>query len=263
MSTGADEVLLDVDGPVARITMSRPEVMNAMRTDAWAEMADMLRDIEHDPDIRCVVLTGAGEHFCSGGDVDEFATTTDLDPRARGRLWSAVADRSNQLLHVLERMPQPVVARVRGMAAGGGLALVAQADIAIASESSRFLAAQIKVGAVPDAGLGYNLVRAAGIKRAKEIALLGEVLDAHAALDAGLVTRVVPDAELDARTDEVVARLVSMPRTALELTKRAMNAAGSISLADHLGQESLDIAACVEDPEYVARVTAFLQRARR
>lgn len=257
-----DQVLLSVDGAVARITMNRPEVMNALRTDAWAAMAGMLRDIEHDPEVRCVVLTGAGEDFCSGGDVDEFGTTTDLAPSARGRLWSATADRSNQLLQVLERMPQPVVARVRGIAAGGGLALVAQADLAIASDSSRYLAAQIKVGAVPDAGLGYNLVRAAGLKRAKEIALLGELLDADAALAAGLVTRVVPDADLDARTDEVVARLVSMPRTALALTKRAMNAAGHVSLAEYLGQESLDIAACVEDPEYVARVTGFLDRRR-
>lgn len=257
-----DDVLLEVRDSVAWITMNRPEVMNAMPTPAWAVMLEMLRDIEQDGRVRCVVLAGSGDNFSSGGDVGEFGTTTDLEPAARARLWSATADRTNLLLQVMERLPQPVVARVRGVAAGGGLSLVAQSDVAVAAESSRFIAAQIAVGAVPDAALGYNLVRGAGLKRAKEVALLGQSLDATEALDAGLVTRVVPDADLDRETDEVVARLVSLPRTALALTKRALNTAGHISIADHVAQESVDIGLCVADSEYVERVSAFLERAR-
>lgn len=258
----SDELLSDISGGVARFTINRPEAMNAMPARMWKGLADLVRGVEHDQDVRVILITGAGDHFCAGGDVKEFSTTIDLPPDERAKFWMGSADNGNSLFQVLERAPQPVVVRVKGTAAGGGMALVAAADLAIASESSRFLAAQIKVGAVPDSALSYNLVRGVGPKRAKQYCFLGEMMDAATALDIGLINWVVPDAELDAETDKLLARMVKLPRVALARTKTAMNVAHRISIADHLMQESLDIGACVSEPDFVERVSAFITRSR-
>lgn len=258
----SEDLLFEVRDGVARITINRPALMNAMHRAMWSGMADLVRSIENEPDVRCVLITGAGDNFCAGGDVKEFSTTTDMSPRARGRFWAESGDKGNQLFQVLERAPQPIVVRVKGMAAGGGMALVAAADLAIAAEGSRYLAAQIKIGAIPDSALSYNLTKNVGPKRAKQYCFLGDIMDAATALEFGLVNWVVPEAELDARTEALVARIVKLPRTALARTKNAMNAAYRVSLADHLAQETLDIGACIEDPEYAERVTAFMNRSR-
>src|SRR5262249_48861432 len=158
----------------AYVTINRAESRNAMHSQMWPGMADLLRQVEHDPAVRCIVLTGAGEHFCAGGDVKEFGTTVDMSPAERAAHWMKIADMTNSLFLIMERVPQPVVASVRGVAAGGGLALVAGADLAIVAENASFFAAQIKLGAIPDSGAGYNLVRSIGIKRAKQYSYLGD-----------------------------------------------------------------------------------------
>jgi 2-(1,2-epoxy-1,2-dihydrophenyl)acetyl-CoA isomerase len=162
---------------------------------------------------------------------------------------------------VMERMPQPVVVSVRGHAAGGGMAIVAAADLAMVSDTAKFLAAQIKIGAIPDSGVSYNLVRSIGLKRAKQLGMLGELIDARTALDFGLVNWVVPDDELESRT-EMLAGIAEGPATALALTKRAFNDAWTSSLADHYFQEARDVADCVRDPDYDRLVRAFLGRKR-
>lgn len=256
------ELLSDVSGGIARFTINRPQAMNAMPSQLWGDLADLVRGVEHDESVRVILITGAGDNFCAGGDVKEFSTTIDLDPANRAKFWMGSADRGNHLFQVLERVPQPVVVRVKGVAAGGGMAMVAAADLAIAGESSRFLAAQIKVGAVPDSALSYNLVRGVGPKRAKQYCFLGEMMEPQTALEMGLVNWVVPDAELDARTDALLTKLARMPRVALARTKAAMNVAHRISIADHLMQESQDIGACVSEPDFVERVRGFINRSR-
>lgn len=258
----SDELLCEVRDGVARLTINRPQVMNAMHAGMWSAMADIIRRYEDDASVRCILITGAGDNFCAGGDVKEFSSTLDLPAAERARTWMVSGDRGNALFQIIERVPQPVVVRVRGMAAGGGMALVAAADLAIAADTSRFLAAQIKIGAIPDSGLSYNMVRNVGLKRAKQYCYLGEIMDAVTALDFGLVNWVVPDAEIDVRTDALLARLVKLPRTALGRTKTAMNLAYRTSIADHLMQETLDIGACVKDDAFVERVGAFMSRGR-
>ena len=146
------------------------------------------------------------------------------------------------------------------MAAGGGLAIVSAADLAIASEESRFLAAQIRVGVIPDSALSYNLVRNIGPKRAKQIAYLGDIFSPQEALEFGLLNWVVPDDELDARTEALLAKIADLPQEALGRTKTAMNIAHRISINDHLAQETIDIGAVVTHPDYATRVTAFMER---
>lgn len=256
------ELRFDIDGAIARIVIDRPHAMNAMTNGMWARIGDHLRSIEFDRDVRAVLITGAGDNFCAGGDVKEFSTTLGMSDLERANHWMSSGDKGNQMFAILERIPQPVVVRVRGMAAGGGLAMVAAADLAIVSDKSRFLAAQIRVGVIPDSALSYNLVRNIGPKRAKQIAYFGDIFGPDEALDFGLVNWVVPDAELDARTEELMVRLARLPHEALGRTKRAMNLAHRISINDHLAQETIDIGAVVAHPDYAARVTAFMERKR-
>jgi 2-(1,2-epoxy-1,2-dihydrophenyl)acetyl-CoA isomerase len=256
------ELQLEIKGSVARITINRPDLMNAMHSQMWPAMADMLRDVEPRTDVRCVLITGAGANFCSGGDVKEFSTTVTMTPDERAVFWSRVADRVNGLFQVIERAPQTVVVSARGVAAGGGLAIVAAADLAIASENCRFLAAQIKLGAIPDSALGYNMVRSVGLKRAKQYSLLGETFDAKTALEMGFVNWVVPDAELEPRTEELVARVARIPAVAMARTKAELNFAYTRTLADHVAQEAQDVAACVSQDAYVENVRAFMEKRR-
>ncbi|QQN75283.1 enoyl-CoA hydratase/isomerase family protein [Croceicoccus sp. YJ47] len=256
----SDALIFEKDGPVVRITINRPHAMNAMKNGMWESIGDMLRSIEFDRTVRVVQISGAGDNFCAGGDVKEFSQTLGMDDVERANHWMTSGDKGNQMFAIMERIPQPVVARVRGMAAGGGLAIVSASDLAIAADNARFLAAQIRIGVIPDSALSYNLVRNVGPKRAKEICYLGDIFDAATARDIGLINRVVPEEELDQVTEEIVQRLAATPQEALGRTKRAMNIAHRISVQDHLAQETIDIGAVVSHPDYAERVTAFMTR---
>lgn len=256
------ELSFVIDGPTARATINRPHAMNAMKNGMWETLGDHLRAIEFNRDVRVVLITGAGDNFCAGGDVKEFSTTLGMTDLERANHWMTSGDKGNQLFAMIERIPQPVVVRIRGMAAGGGLAMVAAADLAIASDKSRFLAAQIRVGVIPDSALSYNLIRNIGPKRAKQIAYLGDIFGPEEAREFGLVNWVVGDNELDSRTEALLARIAALPQEALGRTKRAMNIAHRISVVDHLAQETIDIGAVVAHPDYAERVTAFMKRQR-
>lgn len=253
---------VSIEDGVARITINRPAAMNAVTTQMWAQMLEAMQGIEHDSTVRCVLIAGVGENFCSGGDVKEFASTLDMTASERAKFWVASAEITNNVFMTMERIPQPIVVSVRGMGAGGGMAIVAAADLAIASDTARFFAAQIKLGAIPDSGVSYNMVRSLGLKRAKQFGMLGDVMDAHAALSFGLVNWVVPDDELTARTDAILARLVRTPAKALALTKATFNNAWNESLGDHFAQEARDVGDCVRTDDFAARVRSFVERSR-
>jgi 2-(1,2-epoxy-1,2-dihydrophenyl)acetyl-CoA isomerase len=256
------ELQLEVRAGVARITINRPLVMNAINTRMWATLLDMVQSIEHDDAVRCLLLSGAGENFCAGGDVQEFSSTLAYSDAERARFWMRSADVTNAMFVALERIPQPVVVSARGVGAGGGMALVAAADLCIASDTARFFAAQIKIGAIPDSGVSYNMVRSLGLKRAKQYGMLGEMMDAKTALEIGFVNWVVPNSALEERTEALVTKLVRMPATALALTKSTFNAACNESLCEHFVQEARDVGACVTAPDYPERVRAFIERQR-
>jgi 2-(1,2-epoxy-1,2-dihydrophenyl)acetyl-CoA isomerase len=251
---------LEIANGIARITINRPAVRNACTTAMWAQLSDIFHRLEQDRAVRCVSIEGSGQHFCSGGDINEFSSTLTMSTEERARFWARSADTTNGFFLVMERMPQPVVAKVRGSAAGGGMAIVAAADLAIVSDTASFLAAQIKIGAIPDSGVSYNMVRSLGLKRAKQLGMLGDAIDAATALQMGLVNWVVPDSDLDVRTDALLDRLAKSPATAMALTKRAFNDAWTTTPADHYFQEARDVAACVSDPDYDRLVRAFLSR---
>lgn len=192
---GDGPVLLSLDGNVARLRLNRPEASNGVSIALLEALHAAVMACHGDPRVRAVLLTGEGPNFCAGGDVKEFASKGEALPdflrKATSLLQIAVAG----LIH----LDAPVVAAVQGYAAGGGgLGLVCSSDVVVAARSSKFMAGATRVGMAPDAGASVTLPRLVGFRRAMDMVLTNRVVDAQEALDIGLVTRVVPDDELEA-----------------------------------------------------------------
>ncbi len=182
-----------MDG-VATVTFDRPERLNALTFEAYADLRDLLAEIEHRDDVSVLVITGTGRGFCSGGDVNEIIARL-LEMDARGlleftRMTGAVVER-------IRRLPMPVIAAVNGVAAGAGAVIALAADLRILGESASFQFLFTKVGlAGADMGSAYLLPRVIGLGRATEVLLLGEEIDAGTAVAWGLASKVVPDPDL-------------------------------------------------------------------
>ncbi|GLZ49701.1 enoyl-CoA hydratase [Actinomycetospora sp. NBRC 106375] len=213
-------VLLDVDDRgVARLRLNRPEASNGLDVELLTAFHDAVMTCHARPGLRALVITGEGRHFCAGGDVKTFASKgTGLPDYLR----EATA-RLQMVVSALLALPAPVVASVQGFAAGGGgFGLVCACDLVVAAESAKFLGGATRVGMAPDAGATVTLPALVGMRKALEIALTNPVLTAAEALDAGLLTTVVPDDELAARTEELVETLVAGAPRALAATKRLL-----------------------------------------
>jgi enoyl-CoA hydratase/carnithine racemase len=207
----------DVADGVATVTFDRPDRLNALTFEVYADLRDLLGEIEQREDVRVLVLTGTGRGFCSGGDVDEIIAPL-LEMDARGlldftRMTGAVVER-------IRRLPIPVIAAVNGVAAGAGAVIALAADLRILTESASFAFLFTRVGlAGADMGSAYLLPRVIGLGRATELLLLGETVDAEKAVAIGLATRVVADADLSGSVGELAKGLASGPALAYGATK--------------------------------------------
>ncbi|MBN9530275.1 MAG: enoyl-CoA hydratase/isomerase family protein [Alphaproteobacteria bacterium] len=258
----SEDLLIDVADGVARLTFNRPAARNAISAAMMDGLADFLLAAETDAGIRCIVLAGAGGHFMAGGDVRNFAEALEQAPLQRRAAFETRVHRGNRVLSLLQRVPQPVVASVAGFAAGAGLSFVAAADLAIAAKGARFVLAHVHIGASPDAGATYHLPRSIGMKRAKAMALLGDVVDAHAAEAMGLVNRVVADADLAAETAVLARRLADGPPQAMARAKALLEASPGRDLAGQLAAEAEALGSSAASDEFVAGVQAFMQKRR-
>jgi 2-ketocyclohexanecarboxyl-CoA hydrolase len=216
MTETYQDIRYEVDGPVARITIDRPKVMNAFRGTTCDEMIDAFKRAGWDREIAVVVLTGAGEKaFCTGGDQSAHEGSYD----GRGTIGLPV----EELHAVIRDIPKPVIARVQGYAIGGGNVLAALCDLTIASEAAQFGQVGPKVGSVdPGFGTAY-LARIVGEKKAREMWFLCRRYSAAEALQMGLANIVVPAAELDAEVDRWCAEIAERSPTAIALAKRSFN----------------------------------------
>jgi 2-(1,2-epoxy-1,2-dihydrophenyl)acetyl-CoA isomerase len=211
------DVLLDIDGGVAHLRLNRPDASNGLNVPLLKALYDALMRVHGDPQVRSVLLTGEGPHFCAGGDVRTFASKGEALPDylREATTWLQIC------ASALMRLEAPVVAAVHGYAAGGGgFGLVCASDLVVAGESARFLLGATRVGMAPDAGGSVTLTQLVGLRKAMEIALTNPTLTAAEALEIGLITRVVGD---DAVLDEgrALARgLAEGPTRALAATKR-------------------------------------------
>jgi 2-(1,2-epoxy-1,2-dihydrophenyl)acetyl-CoA isomerase len=256
----SEDLLTAIDGAVARITFNRPAARNAVNPGMITAMHRFLQAIEHDRRVRCIVLAGAGDHFMAGGDVLGFKEALERSSEQRRAEFEGRVQSAAPVFTQLARMPQPIVARVQGAAAGAAVGFVAGADIVICSENSIFIVAHVNIGASPDGSTSYYLPRSVGVRKATELAMLGEKLTASDALALGLVNRVVPDAELDTATAAVVDRIVAAPATSLRRAKFLMRQSLDNTLERQLQLEAESFGECAATEDFVEGVSAFAQK---
>ena len=243
-------------GGVATITLSRPDAFNAMSLALGRELFSAVLEADEDPGVRCIVLTGAGRAFCGGGDVKEFVQNL---PRI-GVLIKELTTYVHGAVSRLVRSPKPVVTAVNGVAAGGWFSLAMSGDLVIAAESARFTMAYSRIGATPDGSSSYWLPRLVGLRRAMELFYTNLVLTAREALEWGLVTRVVPDAELAAEAGRLAGELAQGPTLAFGRGKVLFHAATSESLETQMELESQGIAASGHTEDFAEGVRAFADK---
>jgi 2-(1,2-epoxy-1,2-dihydrophenyl)acetyl-CoA isomerase len=241
-----EEVLLETrEGGVLILTLNRPDALNALNARLMNTLPGVLARAAEDREVSCVVLTGAGRGFCSGGDLGSInkaadaraATPVVVDPDSVERRIQWVR-RTGEAARLLHEMEKPTIAMINGACAGAGLCLAGACDLRIAAESAVFVSAFTKFGIPGDYGGAYFWTRILGTAKARELYLLGERMDAAKALEFGLLTRVVPDADLRAATMEIAQTFAGRSRVAYGYAKRNLNAAETQSLSDVLSLEA-------------------------
>jgi 2-(1,2-epoxy-1,2-dihydrophenyl)acetyl-CoA isomerase len=247
-------VQVERDGGIVTVTLSNPGKKNAIPASAWPDVEAAFREVATRADDRCVVLTGEGDDFCSGADVSpEGATRGDQHGLTFMRTVSAA-------IEALHAVPQPVVARVAGVCVGAGLNMALGCDIVVASADARFSEIFARRGLSIDGGGSWVLPRIVGLQKAKELALLAEVISAAEAERLGLVTRVVPPDELDATVADIVRRLAAGPPLALSSTKRLLNQGLDASLAQALEAEAQAQAVNMTSRDTAEAMMAFVEK---
>ncbi|OAN65848.1 enoyl-CoA hydratase/isomerase family protein [Sphingomonas sp. TDK1] len=251
-----ETVLLHREGPVARLTLNRPEVGNAIDPALAAALAKAARIVAADPTVRCVVLTGAGRLFCAGGDLAGIAAAGD----GASRFLHDLADMLHDAVFTLATMAKPLLVVANGPAAGAGLSLVLLGDVALAARTAHFTAAYAGVGLTPDGGMSWLLPRLVGLRQAQAMLLTNRRVDAEAAERLGIVTQTVEDDALDAEAHRLAARLVRSPSGAIGAARGLLLEGAVSALRSHLDREAATIAAAAGTAEGQEGIAAFLDR---
>jgi len=248
-------VLFATADGIARLTLNRPERLNALTRPMTTAILEAIQTCHRDESIRCLVLAAAGRGFCAGQDLAEFQALT--GPETVG---DHLRRGFNQIVLGLRRLEKPVIAQIQGVAAGAGLGIALAADLRIASEAARFMTAFIGIGLAPDSGVSWWLPRLVGPARAFELLATNAVIDATEALRLGLVNQVVPHERLEATVAELAGRLAQGPTRALGLTKRVVQRALEVDLAAALAYEAQIQDIAYRTADHREGVTAFLEK---
>ena len=259
VTSPSSSILVEVEGPVCRVVMNRPKSLNALNLELMDTMAVVMHSIKNDDSIRCVVLSGAGDHFMAGGDIKHFGARLEAVPDRsafRHEIEAMINGFHETVIH-MRAMPKPIIASVRGAVAGAGISIMLACDLVLATKNSFYTLAYCHLGTTPDGGSTFSLPRVTGMKRAMEIALLGDRFDAATAESWGLVNRLVSDSELDLETQALAARLAAGPTYAYARTKALMNESLSNTLNQQLDVETSAFADCAVTDDFSEGVTAF------
>ena len=255
-----DAVLLSVDGPVATVTLNRPKALNALNGEMKDGLLAALAAVEFADAVRAVVLTGAGGHFMAGGDLKGFHDERDQPVLARKRRFLEGINALHPYIFAIRRMAKPVIASVGGYAAGFGVSLAVACDLTIAADTAKFTLAYVRIGTSPDGGASYFLPRLVGMKKAMEIALLGDEFGAEEAARIGLINFVVPEAELAGRTAALAGRLAAGPTHAYGNVKSLIYGSLDTNLEHQLQREAECFTANVTTHDFREGIAAFVEK---
>ncbi len=252
-----DTIILDKQGGVATLTLNRPDVLNALDRQMALELGEAVADLTDDDNVRAVVLKGAGRGFMAGGDVATFHKNIDtIDDTIRDLIGIF-----HKSVEGIAAMPKPVIAAVHGPVAGAGVSMSLNADYVIAADDTKFTMAYIWLGTNPDGGSTYLLPRIVGRRKALELAMLSDTLDAEQALDLGLANRVVPAADLESEAQKLAEKLAAGPTKAFAQTKALINRSFEAeSIADQLLAERDAFLSSAGTADFAEGVAAFVEK---
>jgi 2-(1,2-epoxy-1,2-dihydrophenyl)acetyl-CoA isomerase len=251
------DVELEVRGHIAYITLNRPEAANALNAEVAQQLDQAALQCDENPDVRAVLMTGAGRMFCGGGDLKAFAAQP---PEHLPAYLKAVTLYFHQAIHRFARMRAPLVVAVNGNAGGGGMSLALAGDIVLAAESARFTMAYTRVGLTPDGSSTYTLPRLIGVRRATELMLTNRTLTAREAENIGLITRCVADSELRKQAEAAVQDLAQGATRAFGGVKRLLYSSATSTLAEQMELETEWISEVARTSDAREGISSFLEK---
>lgn len=253
-----ETIILEEHDHVTKLTLNRPNALNAIDDKMGEELVTSLKAIEKNEKARCLVITGAGRAFSAGEDV------SGLKERYGSGSHPSLGDHLRKKYHPIvtriRNMEKPIIARLNGIAAGSGASIALACDIRVASEEAGLKQAFVGVGLVPDSGSSYFLTRMIGPGRALELIMTGKTVLAKEAEALGLINKVVPAAELDMYTNELAQKLASGPTKAIGLSKRMVNRVTSLELSEAMEYEALNQDIAGKTSDHLEAVSAFLEK---
>jgi enoyl-CoA hydratase/carnithine racemase len=249
-------VLYRKDGHVALITLNRPEARNAFSPEMLDLWRAYLGEVRSDDGVRVVILTGAGDTFCAGGDIREMADGKLVSWSMKSFLWEGV----HRIVLAMEDLDKPIIAAINGPAMGAGLDMALACDLRICSDRARFAESYILMGLVPGDGGAFFLPRLVGVAKALELLLTGDAIVATEALRMGLVNRVAQDGALMAEAMELARRIADRPPQALRMMKRAVYQGLGSTLKAHLDYISSQVSLLSETGDHREAAKAFLEK---
>lgn len=256
MPPSSANILYEKKGPVAWITINRPQALNSLNRQALLELEEAVKRAGEDPGVRVLIITGAGERaFCAGLDLKEAVDKTPLEARELSRLGQRV-------FRLIEELPKPVIAAVNGYAMGGGMELVLSCDLAIASDNAVFSQAEVNVGVTPGWGATQRLWRLVGARRAKMLVLTGERVSAAEAERMGIVNKVVPPERLREEAEALALRLAEKSPVVLRVAKEQLNKAMENALGPGLDYEAEVWSLLFSTHDAREGVRAFIEKRR-
>lgn len=251
------QLLFEVNEGIATITLNRPEKKNAFTTEMLYAWGDALLECAERDDVKVVVLTGAGDAFCSGGDVGNIKERGQDSAYQRKM---ALANRVHRIPLIMHSFEKPVIVAVNGVATGAGMDMALMGDIRVAASSARFAETYIRIGIFSGDGGAWYLPRLIGTSKALDLLLTGRFIDAAEAETMGLVSRVVPDDQLMTSTYELARQIAAQPPIAVRMMKRAVYQAQTTDLRTHLDMASSHMAAIFSTEDHKEAVSAFQEK---
>lgn len=252
----SDEILFEQQGAIGTLTFNRPQVFNAMNNELILALRDITTKLKASTTLRALVVKGAGKAFLAGGDVGIFYEKRDVVADE----VKPMGDALHEGIINLRELPFPVIAQIHGAVAGAGLSVALACDFAIASDDAKFSTAYAKIGLSPDGGSTFFLPRIVGIRKAMELVMLSETIDAATAADLGIINRVVPAAELEAEVQKLAERLARGATQAFARAKRLITQSFSTPIKQHLDDEIAFFAECARTADFKEGVTAFVEK---